>query len=222
MTDMQQEMESRAAPSAVEQAREAIAEIEKRLVAIDERLAFNRQLRADAGLPLNGGQIQRLNDLRDESNRLDKERDDLTIWLRQAQGKEAEALRQEAVAADVALARQRLIAADNLRLGGIALDEGFSAERFEGWCTLIDALSATRLSCETSAPPPNRQQLRVFSTLAIRTMLQGVPIVAREFESVAPSQRTSFGKISADWATSAERSARAFLEGAGVALEAAE
>jgi hypothetical protein len=145
MTDLQEE--GKAAPTAIEQVRSTIAEIGRRLVAIDERLAFNRELRAQAGLPLNGGQVQRLNDLRDESNRLDKERDDLTIWLRQWEGKEAEALRQEGVAADVIFARRRIEVAELVRQGGVALDEGFSAARFAGWNALLDELIATRLSC---------------------------------------------------------------------------
>jgi hypothetical protein len=62
----------------------------------------------------------------------------------------------------------------------------------------------------------------VFVVLAVKSMLQTVGLIAREFESLPPSQRTSFAKISADWATASERSARVFLEGAGVKLEAAE
>jgi hypothetical protein len=53
-------------------------------------------------------------------------------------------------------------------------------------------------------------------------MLQGVPLIAREFESVAPKDRHTFAQLSDGWARASERSARAFLEGAGVKLEAAE
>jgi hypothetical protein len=128
-------------------------------------------------------------------------------------------LRQETVAADVALARQRLIAANNLRLGGIALDQGFSAERFEGWIALIDALHLTKLSCENVGPPPTLQQLRVFSVIAIKCLLQNVPLIAREFESVPPASRTTFAKISSGWADAATRSAKQYLESVGAAIE---
>jgi hypothetical protein len=81
MSDLQAGMaeQQTAVLSALEQARATIAELERRLLAVDERLVFNRELRAQAGLPSNGSQVQRLNDLRDEANRLDKEQDDLTI-----------------------------------------------------------------------------------------------------------------------------------------------
>jgi hypothetical protein len=196
--------------------RTRLAELEHKLSDMTARRTFNREERARSGPPNGTGDKNRLGDLRLEQLRLSEEQIDLEGWLTQARADLAEAERQEAIAADVILARRRLEVAELVRRGGAALDSGFSAERFEGWNQLLDELVATRLSCESAPPAPNGQQRRVFVVLAVKTMLQGVPLIAREFESVAPSQRTSFGKISADWATAAERTARAFLDGAGI------
>jgi hypothetical protein len=211
-----------AGPSAVEAARAEIARLEKKLGEMAGRREHNRAARAAAGLPANSTDGRNLADLRSEALRLDLEAQDLEAWKVAAERRLAEAIKAEEIAGDVELAKRRLELADLLRRGGVALDQGFSAERFEGWNGLLDELIATKLSCESAAPAPNGQQRRVFATIAIKTMLQGVPLIAREFESVAPSSRTTFAKISADWATSSERSARAYLEGAGIKLEAAE
>jgi hypothetical protein len=220
MTDTQQQ--TAAAPSAIEGLKARIAELERKLGTWGERREFNRRARAEHGPPVNTTDSKALGDLRGEALRLELEEQDMRAWLAQARADLAEAERAEVTAGDIALARKRLELADLLRRGGAALTEAFSPERFENWCALIQALGATRMSHENAAPPPTLQQLRVFSVLAIKTMLQGVPLIAREFESVQPSHRTSFGKISSDWALSSERSARAFLEGAGVKLVAAE
>jgi hypothetical protein len=216
------EQQATAAPSAIEAIRTRIADLEKRLNEMGARREFNRNARAEAGPPINTTDKTKLGDLRGEALRLELEEQDLRAWLTTAHRDLAEVERQEAIAADVELARWRLKAAENVRRGGAALDSGFSAERFANWIMLIEAMTATRLSVDASAPPPTGAQLRVFAVLAIKTMLQGVPLIAREFEAVAPSSRTTFAKISDGWATSAERSARAYLEGAGVNLEAAE
>jgi hypothetical protein len=211
-----------AGPSAIEAIRARIADLEKRIATMSDRRAFNRRTRAEAGPPTNTTDKTALGELRGEALRLELEEQDMRAWLEQAHRDLAAAEHAELVAADVELAKRRLELADLLRRGGAALTEAFSPGRFENWCALIEALRATRLSQESAPPPPTLQQLRVFSVLAIKTMLQGVPTVAREFESVAPSSRTTFAKISDGWATSAERSARAYLEGAGIKLEAAE
>jgi hypothetical protein len=49
-----------------------------------------------------------------------------------------------------------------------------------------------------------------------------VPLIAREFESVAPGSRTSFGKISSDWALASERTAKQYLQSVGQAVEEVE
>jgi hypothetical protein len=213
---------STAAPTAIDTLRTRIAELERKLSEMGARRTFNRETRAKSGPPVNTSDKTALNDLRAEGLRLNLEEQDLEAWLATARAELAEAERQEVIAADVALAHRRLELADLLRQGGEALDSGFSAERFEGWVALMEALGATKLSCEASAPPPTGQQLRVFAVLAIKTMLQGVPLIAREFEAVAPKDRYTFAKLSNGWADASERTVRAFLEGAGVTLEAAE
>jgi hypothetical protein len=207
-------------PSAIEALRTKIGDLERKLSEIGARRTFNRETRAQQGLPLNTSHKTKIDDLRLESLRLSEESIDLQSWLETARADLAAAEHAELVAADVELARRRLRAAENVRRGGAALDQGFSAERFEGWNQLLDTLIATRLSCESAPPAPNGQQRRVFAVLALRSMIANVSLVAREFETVSPSQKTSFAKISADWATSSERSAREFLTRAGVELEA--
>jgi hypothetical protein len=220
MTDLQEE--AKATPSAIETLKARIADLEKKIATMGERRAFNRETRAKAGPPVNTTDKTALGELRGEALRLELEEQDMRAWLDQAQRDLAAAEHAELVSADVELARHRLKAAENVRRGGEALDQGFSAARFENWVSLIEAMGATRMSHESAAPPPTGAQLRVFATLALKTMLQGVPLIAREFEAVPPSQRTTFAKISDGWATSAERTAREFLAGAGVELEAAE
>jgi len=77
------------------------------------------------------------------------------------------------------------------------------------------------MSHEAGAPPPSLVQLRVFSVLALKTLLQNTPF-SREFEAIAPKDRYTFAQLSDGWATTAERSAREFLTKAGVALEPVE
>jgi hypothetical protein len=222
MTEPNGEQQAAQRPSAIEAIRARIADLEKKIAVMGDRREFNRKTRAEAGPPSNTSDKTALGELRGEALRLELEEQDMRAWLAQARLDLASAEHAELVAADVELARRRLQAAENVRRGGEALDQDFSAERFENWCALIEAMGATRMSHESAAPPPNGQQLRAFATLALKTMLQTVPLIAREFEAIAPSSRTTFAKISDGWATSAERSARAFLEGAGVKLEAAE
>jgi hypothetical protein len=181
-----------AAPSAVETLKTRISELERKIATMGERREFNRKTRAEAGPPTNTTDKTALGELRGEALRLELEEQDLRAWLATARLDLAAAEHAELVAADVELAKKRLELADLLRRGGAALTEAFSPERFENWCALIQALGATRLSQESAGPPPTLQQLRVFSVLAVKSMLQTVPLVAREFEAVAPGHRTSF------------------------------
>jgi hypothetical protein len=197
--------------TAVELAREKVAELERKLGEIGGRLETNRETRANTSPE----DKRTLNDLRAEALKIGLEREDLGAWLGRARDELAEAERAEVTAGDVDLAKQRLLAAHNLREGGKALDEGLSARRLCDWLELADFVHRTRLSVEANGPAPNGQQLRVFTVTAIKTMLAGCPLIAREFEAVAPGQRTTFAKISDDWAAAAERSAREFLDRVG-------
>jgi hypothetical protein len=217
----EQEQATAAAPTAIDTIRAQIAELERKLATMGDRREFNRKTRAEAGPPTNTSDKTALGELRGEALRLELEEQDMRAWLEQARRDLAAAEHAELVAADVERARQRLDIADDLRRGGVALDQGVSAARLAAWCKLIEDLGATRLSCESAPPPPTAQQLRVFTVLALKTLLQDT-IFRREFEAVAPKDRYTFAQLSNGWADASTRSARAFLEGAGVALEAAE
>jgi hypothetical protein len=200
------------APTAVELGRAKVAELEAKIAEFGAKIACNREARAKAS-PEDGKVLAALHS---EALRIDLQREDHEAWLAAARSDLAAAERAEAIEADVELAKQRLLAARHFRAGGVELDRGLSAERLKDWIELAEFVRSTKLSCEASAPAPSGQQLRVFTTIAIRTMLMSCPLIAREFESVAPGQRMTFAKISNDWATAAERSGRAFLEQAGV------
>lgn len=211
-TQIEAEIERPAkAPTAVELARAKIADLEGKIATFGDRARLNRETRART----DPSDKRTLQDLHSEALRCGLQREDTEAWLLQARGELAAALRAEAVAGDVDLARQRLLAAHNLREGGAELDRGLSAERLSNWLELADFLHSTRLSVEANGPAPSGQQLRVWTVIVIKTMLQGCPLIAREFESVPPSQRTSFAQLSDGWATAAERSAREFLRSVG-------
>jgi hypothetical protein len=128
------------------------------------------QRRAEHGPPNGTTERATMGDLRLEQLRLAEEEVDLRAWLEQARGDLFAAER----ASDIELARRRLTAADNVRRGGAALDAGFSAGRFENWRALIEAMGATRMSHENTAPPPTGQQLRVFASWRSRRCCRGV------------------------------------------------
>jgi hypothetical protein len=210
--DAELERPAERAPTAVEVGRAKVAELEGKIASFSEKIAANREARAQT----KPDDRQALNGLHSEALRFNLQLEDSVAWLAQARTELADLERAELIAADVELAKQRLLAARHLRAGGKALDEGLSAERLRDWVELADFVHSTRLSHEANGPAPNGQQLRVFAAIAVRTMLMSCPLIAREFESVAPGQRMTFAKISNDWSLAAERSAKEFLERVGV------
>jgi hypothetical protein len=210
-----------AASTPIDTLRARIGELEKKLGTMGERREFNRRARAEAGPPVNTSDGRALGELRGEALRLELEEQDMRAWLETAHRDLAAAEHAEVQAADVELAKRRIELAGAFRRVGGLLDEAITAQRCHAWLAVAQELRQTRMSHEGYAVGPTEQQCRVLGLQALLTVLKETPW-SQEFTPVAPKDRRTFQSLSDGWSAMAEKSARGFLEGAGVKLEAAE
>jgi hypothetical protein len=208
-------------PTAVEAARAEIETLTRKLNEMAGRKEHNRAHRAAAGLPTSSNDGRNLADLRSEALRISLEEDDLKSWLAAARERLAAAEHAEVIAEDVERAKRRLALAGAFRRVGGLLDAALTAQRCHAWLAVAAELRLTRLSSEAYGVGPSEQQVKVLGLQALLTMLKETPW-SQEFSPIAPKDRRSFQSLSDGWAAMAERSAREFLTGAGVALEPAE
>jgi DNA repair exonuclease SbcCD ATPase subunit len=104
------------------------------------------------------------------------------------------AKREAAIVDDRAKAEQLKILIDELGELGTEIDAAFgdAIAHLASLKSVLDKIHAL------GVPNPSHDQLRVFSTLAMRTVLMQMPY-PREFEIVPPSQRRTFQQMVSGW-----------------------
>lgn len=218
-------MIEQAQQSPVEQAAQAVVDLEAKIAATGERIAANAESRAQLAYAAHADDDRKarksLAELSDESTKLEHQAEDLTHALAEAKRRHTQATDDERHAGDRVLAERRLELAAGLRQAGQSMDLGFTAAKAEALWAVIDAVHATRFSHDRIDPGPTHQQLNVLGLQALETMLMATPW-RKAFRHLAPHERRTWSALCDGWADMIERSARVELGEAVPTAEAAE
>jgi hypothetical protein len=146
----------------------------------------------------------RLDEVQRELANVEFQQSTLTAAIFEAERRLSEMKARVAAAEQTKAARQRLTLAAELRALGQKLDAGFTGELAHQLFAL-----GTRIN-RAGSVLPSQQQIQVLGLNALYTQLMGTPWV-REFRTLAPNERKSFGQLCDGWANSIEQHANSFL-----------